>query len=198
MVNTGHANQEFPYILLVALRRVFAAVVTVASLGVIMWTFSVQMNEPYLALTIFAALIALIMFSGSGPSTDVLPRLSRWRWRPGSLTGAGRTRAMPARSTDRRPVLPAPRAVDVTRLAIFRQPPVIADGSWRVGGCRTRHQLEQLHESQGSAGLHRHLSSGPGDARPHRPRRGAFRPSGLAPRALTRRAAGQLAIAAFR
>jgi len=73
MVNTGHANQDFPYILLVALRRVSAAVVTVALLRVIMWTFGVKMDESYLALTIIAALMVLMLFSGKGPSTDVLP-----------------------------------------------------------------------------------------------------------------------------
>jgi len=73
MVNTGHANQEFPYILLVALRRVFAALVTVASLGVVMWAFGVRLNESYVALTIIAALMALMLFSGKGPNTDVLP-----------------------------------------------------------------------------------------------------------------------------
>ena len=73
MVNTGHANQEFPYILLVALRRVLAAVVTVSALGVTMWSFGVELDASYLALTIIAALMALMLFSGKGPNTDALP-----------------------------------------------------------------------------------------------------------------------------
>lgn len=73
MVNTGRANQEFPYVLLVVLRRVSAATVTIASLGVSMWAYSVPLSDPYYALIIIAALIALMLMPGGTSNTEVVP-----------------------------------------------------------------------------------------------------------------------------
>jgi len=38
-----------------------------------MWSFGVELDASYLALTIIAALMALMLFSGQGPNTDALP-----------------------------------------------------------------------------------------------------------------------------
>lgn len=73
MVNTGHANQGFPYILLVALRRVSAAVVVVLSLWASTLIYGVTLNERYTALVIIAALISLMLFPGKVRSSEVLP-----------------------------------------------------------------------------------------------------------------------------
>jgi len=77
MTNTGHANQEFPYILLVALRRVSAAVVVFFSLRMTTWAHDVELDEPYQALIIITALMALMLFHGKSQNSDILPpRLS--------------------------------------------------------------------------------------------------------------------------
>lgn len=73
MVTTNHANRGFPYILLVALRRVSAAVVAVLSLRVVMWAHGVGSNELYYALLIISGLMALMLLSGKSQDTDVLP-----------------------------------------------------------------------------------------------------------------------------
>lgn len=73
MVNTGHANQEFPYILLVVLRRVAAAALVMLTLPLAAWVYDVQFDERYLALLIIAGLMALMLFSGRVQGTDVLP-----------------------------------------------------------------------------------------------------------------------------
>jgi putative colanic acid biosynthesis UDP-glucose lipid carrier transferase len=73
MVNTSHANQEFTYMLLIALRRVSAAILATFSLAVTTWAYGVPLNEPYQALLIVAALLALILFPGGGQKPDVVP-----------------------------------------------------------------------------------------------------------------------------
>jgi putative colanic acid biosynthesis UDP-glucose lipid carrier transferase len=73
MVNTGHANQEFPYIFLVALRRVSAAVLVVLTLRFAAWNYNIDFDERYLALFIIAGLMGLMLFSGRVEETDVLP-----------------------------------------------------------------------------------------------------------------------------
>jgi putative colanic acid biosynthesis UDP-glucose lipid carrier transferase len=73
MVITGHANKEFPYMLLVVLRRVTAALVTMASLYLLMLVYDVEMGNAYQALFIISALMALILFPGSSAVSDVLP-----------------------------------------------------------------------------------------------------------------------------
>ena len=77
MVHTGHAKREFPYILLVALRRVATAILVVLSLRATMWAYGVEMRDPYQALIIIAALMSLMLFPGRSPNDDVHPpRLS--------------------------------------------------------------------------------------------------------------------------
>ncbi|MGI9235087.1 MAG: undecaprenyl-phosphate glucose phosphotransferase [Woeseiaceae bacterium] len=87
MLNTARTNREFPYFLLVVLRRVSAAVITMVSLGASMWVYGVDLNEAYQALLIIAALIALMLMPGGTSKSDVLhPRfwnislsvMSRW------------------------------------------------------------------------------------------------------------------------
>ena len=74
MVNTGHANQEFPYISLVALRRVAGAILVMLALRFAAWTYDVEFDERYLALLIIAGLMALMLFTGRiQQGTDVLP-----------------------------------------------------------------------------------------------------------------------------
>lgn len=73
MVNTSHANQGFPYILLIALRRASAAIVVLLSLLLTTWVYSVEIDVPYSALLIIAALMALMLFSGRRQNTDILP-----------------------------------------------------------------------------------------------------------------------------
>ena len=73
MVSTGHVNQEFPYALLIVLRRVSAAVVAVISLRLSMWAYGVDMGEPYQALIIIVGLMALILFPGEGSKDNISP-----------------------------------------------------------------------------------------------------------------------------
>jgi len=73
MVNTGHANQEFPYLFLVVLRRVSAAILVMLTLQFAAWTYDIHFDERYLALLIIAGLMGLMLFSGRVQETDVLP-----------------------------------------------------------------------------------------------------------------------------
>ena len=65
MVNTSRANQEFLFMVLVALRRASAALVVVFSFFTVTWAFQTQFNELYQALLIIATLLALILFPGT-------------------------------------------------------------------------------------------------------------------------------------
>ena len=65
MVNTSHANQKLPYMVLVALRRVSAALVVVLSFFIVTWAFQTQFNELYQALLIIATLLALMLLPGT-------------------------------------------------------------------------------------------------------------------------------------
>lgn len=77
MVNTGHANREFKYILLYALRRVLGAVLAVVALRATMLAYGVEMRVPYQALMIITGLISLMLFSGrSAIEGELTPRLS--------------------------------------------------------------------------------------------------------------------------
>ncbi len=73
MVNANNARQGLSYFLLVALRRVSAAIVIALSLRIAAWMYDARFNEPYIALSIIAALVALILFSGRRQTTDVQP-----------------------------------------------------------------------------------------------------------------------------
>jgi putative colanic acid biosynthesis UDP-glucose lipid carrier transferase len=73
MINTAHANQGLPYILLILLRRISAALVVVVSLQLSMWLYGANMKEAYIALIIISALLALIVFSSNNSDTDPLP-----------------------------------------------------------------------------------------------------------------------------
>ena len=73
MVNTGHANQEFPYIFLVVLRRISAAVLVMLTLRFAAWIYDVQFDERYLAPLIISGLMALMLIPGRVQGTDVLP-----------------------------------------------------------------------------------------------------------------------------
>jgi putative colanic acid biosynthesis UDP-glucose lipid carrier transferase len=77
MVNTSHANQEFPYILLVALRRVCAALVVSISLFLTTWAYGTNFSELYQALLIISTLLALMLFPGdSREVTTLSPQIS--------------------------------------------------------------------------------------------------------------------------
>jgi Undecaprenyl-phosphate glucose phosphotransferase len=86
MVKTGHTNQDFPYAILIILRRISAAIVVVLSLSISMWAFGIHLNDPYSALIIISALIAAILLPGSGEKDNVSLRFwsislsvfSRW------------------------------------------------------------------------------------------------------------------------
>jgi len=73
MVNTNNARQGLPYFVLVALRRVLAAIVVVFSLRVSAWAYDAKFDEPYFSLSIISALLSLMLFSGTRENTDVLP-----------------------------------------------------------------------------------------------------------------------------
>ena len=65
MVDTGALTRQFPYGALLILSRLTGAIFAVLVLHFCMWLFSIQMRDPYLALTIIAALLALIIFPGT-------------------------------------------------------------------------------------------------------------------------------------
>jgi putative colanic acid biosynthesis UDP-glucose lipid carrier transferase len=73
MVNVKNARQGFPYFMLVALRRVSAAIVLAISLRITTWAYGVRFDEPYYALLIIAILVALMLFSSSRENSDVQP-----------------------------------------------------------------------------------------------------------------------------
>ena len=73
MVTTNNARQGLSYFVLVALRRASAAIVVMLSLRITAWAYDSRFNEPYYALSIIAALMALMLFSGDRQKTDVLP-----------------------------------------------------------------------------------------------------------------------------
>jgi putative colanic acid biosynthesis UDP-glucose lipid carrier transferase len=77
MVNTSHANQEFPYIFLVALRRVSAAIVVALSLIATTWAYGTPLSELYQALLIIATLLALMLLPGENQGASTLtPQVS--------------------------------------------------------------------------------------------------------------------------
>ena len=86
MVNTGHANQDFPYAFLIILRRVCAALVAVLALRGVMWAYGIEFRDTYQALIIIVALIAVILFPGKNQNDNVthqfwsitLSVFSRW------------------------------------------------------------------------------------------------------------------------
>ncbi len=80
MVNVKNARQGFPYFMLVALRRVSAAIVLAISLRATTWAYGVRFDEPYYALLIIAILVALMLFSGGRQNSDVQPP------RPGNIS----------------------------------------------------------------------------------------------------------------
>ena len=77
MVNTSHANQRFPYMVLVALRRASAAMVVVLSFFIVTLAFETQFNELYQALLIIATLLALMLLPGTTQqSSNLAPHIS--------------------------------------------------------------------------------------------------------------------------
>lgn len=73
MVSTGHVNQEFPYALLIVLRRISAALVAVLALRVSMVAYGAAMTDHYAALIIIVGLMALILFPGQGNKDNISP-----------------------------------------------------------------------------------------------------------------------------
>ncbi len=71
MVSTSHSNQDFPYALLIFLRRVSPPIVAVLSLRGAMWMYGVEMRDTYQALIIIVALIALMLFPGKMQQDNV-------------------------------------------------------------------------------------------------------------------------------
>jgi len=62
MVHNGHNNRDLPHGLMIVLRQVSAAIITVVTLRLSMWAFDVNMSDSYQALMIIATLLALILF----------------------------------------------------------------------------------------------------------------------------------------
>jgi putative colanic acid biosynthesis UDP-glucose lipid carrier transferase len=77
MCQASHANQKFPYMVLVALRRASASLVVVLSFFVVTWAFQTHFNELYHALLIIAALLALILLPGAKQQrSNLVPHIS--------------------------------------------------------------------------------------------------------------------------
>jgi len=72
MVDTGYGNQNFPHFLLTVLRRLSGTLLAVLSLRMTMWVYEVEMSEPYLALIIIVALMALMLFPGRRQATSIM------------------------------------------------------------------------------------------------------------------------------
>ena len=73
MVHINSTNRGFPYILLVTLRRVSAAIMVVLSLRMVTWVYNTAFDAFYSGLAIIAGLMALMLFSGRRQNTNVLP-----------------------------------------------------------------------------------------------------------------------------
>jgi putative colanic acid biosynthesis UDP-glucose lipid carrier transferase len=65
MVNSSHANREFPYILLVGLRRVCPALIVGLSFFIATQAFGTPFSGLYQALLIIATLLTLMLFPGT-------------------------------------------------------------------------------------------------------------------------------------
>ena len=87
MVSSGSFNQESPLAPVVILCRLSAAVVVVLSLILAMWINGIKMSDPYRALMIISALLAVILFRGPNPDGLTVSRkfwsmslsvVSRW------------------------------------------------------------------------------------------------------------------------
>jgi putative colanic acid biosynthesis UDP-glucose lipid carrier transferase len=87
MVDSGRVKRGFPYILLIALRRVSGAVSLTLSLAFTTWFYGVEFDEPYYGLLIIAVVMALMLFPGKGAQVEVMPprlwnislsNVSRW------------------------------------------------------------------------------------------------------------------------
>ena len=77
MVNTGSYIQKSPLLPIELLCRFSAAIVVMISLQMSMWIYGVGLSEPYQALMIIGALLALILFRGGQPD-DI--HISRSFW----------------------------------------------------------------------------------------------------------------------
>lgn len=67
MVTTGRSNQHLTYAVLLFMRRVSAAIVAALSLRACMWAYGVELRDPYQALIIIIALVAVIVYPGRAP-----------------------------------------------------------------------------------------------------------------------------------
>ena len=64
MVDTGNLQRDMPVGFVTLFSRLAAAIVCVASLRILMYAYSERITEPYQALTIIVALLAIILFRG--------------------------------------------------------------------------------------------------------------------------------------
>ncbi len=87
MKDNGHIKQDLPVVFAALVRRIAAALVVVATLRFGMVVYDVDLSDPYQALLIIAALLALLLFPGSGDSElQVTPRFwttaisTLWIW----------------------------------------------------------------------------------------------------------------------
>jgi putative colanic acid biosynthesis UDP-glucose lipid carrier transferase len=64
MVDTGNLHRDMPVGFVTLLSRLSAAIVCVVSLRLLMYVYSERMTEPYQALMIIVALLAIILFHG--------------------------------------------------------------------------------------------------------------------------------------
>ena len=65
MVDTAILNRQFPYGLMLGISKLAAAIVAVASLHACMAFYGVPTRDPYQALTIIVALLAILLFPGT-------------------------------------------------------------------------------------------------------------------------------------
>jgi putative colanic acid biosynthesis UDP-glucose lipid carrier transferase len=77
MVDNAKAKREFPYILLVALRRIAAPLIAILTLHLSIWINGGELRVPYQALLIITVLITAMLFPGKSQHGNTLaPRIS--------------------------------------------------------------------------------------------------------------------------
>jgi putative colanic acid biosynthesis UDP-glucose lipid carrier transferase len=77
MVDSGSIDSRFPYGVLLIFGRLSGAIVTIVTLHLCMWIYGVPLTDAYQALTIIAALLALILLPGTQVS-EIRPDTNFW------------------------------------------------------------------------------------------------------------------------
>jgi putative colanic acid biosynthesis UDP-glucose lipid carrier transferase len=79
MVDSGALSRHFPYGVLLVLSKLVGALSAVAVLHVCMWFYGIQLRDPYIALTIIVALMALMIFPGC-QANEIRPGSLFWNY----------------------------------------------------------------------------------------------------------------------